>query len=165
METELCPGCGGIFPKITGPRHPYMESSPGCWAAYGEILARQYTDPLFSSVLQLTVDAYAAQHPGRPSPQSIQSVNRHLISLCLTIEGRMPPDRADAVIQQTEKLKGRFIWLDPPWPRGEMTVANLGGIADPARHINLARAWAEQVWQAWSAHHTAVYGWISELRV
>ena len=63
-----------------------MESSPSCWAAYGEVLAREYNDPAFMAAHRLTVDAYAVQHPGRPSPQSIQSVALHLISLCLVLE-------------------------------------------------------------------------------
>ena len=39
---EPCSGCGARFPRTEGPVHPYMESSPGCWAAYGELLAREY---------------------------------------------------------------------------------------------------------------------------
>ena len=35
---------------------------------------------------QLTVDAYAIQHPGKPSAQSIQSVCVHLISLYASLE-------------------------------------------------------------------------------
>ena len=150
---------------MSGPQHPYMKSSPGCWAAYGEILARQYTDAAYASTLQLTVDAYAAQHPGRPSPQAIQSVCRHLISLCLTIEGGASADEAIAAIQRSEKLRNRFAWLEPPWPRGEITVARLIGIDQPLRHRELARAWAGEVWQAWSPHHTTIYRWIHELDV
>ena len=40
-----CMGCGGLVPDITGPTHEYMESSPGCWQAYGEVLGREYSDP------------------------------------------------------------------------------------------------------------------------
>lgn len=38
---KACVGCGGLFPEMDGPTHRYMESSPGCWAAYGEVLARE----------------------------------------------------------------------------------------------------------------------------
>ena len=34
-----CPGCRGRFPHIDGPTHPHMDSSAGCWAASGEVLA------------------------------------------------------------------------------------------------------------------------------
>ena len=139
-----------------------MESSAACWAAYGEILARQYSNPAYASALQLTVDAYAAQHPGHSSPQSIQSVGRHLISLCLTLEKHASADRVIAVLQNSERLRRCLVWLEPPWPRGEITVANLIGITDPARHVEMARVWAGQVWDAWWPHHTAIHAWISE---
>ena len=40
-----CIGCGGLVPDTTGPTHEYMESSPGCWQAYGDVLGREYSDP------------------------------------------------------------------------------------------------------------------------
>ena len=73
-KTCGCLSCGGVFPDIDGPVHRYMKSSPGCWAVYGEVLAREYEDPYFFEVHRLTVDAYAVQHPGSTDRQSIQSV-------------------------------------------------------------------------------------------
>lgn len=163
MASEACPGCGGEFPALSGPQHPYMESSPGCWAAYGEVLARQYSNAAYASVLQLTVDAYAAQHPGHPSPQSIQSVGRHLISLCLTLETHASSDRVIAMMQNGERLKRSLIWLEPPWPRGQITVATLIGIDEPERHVETARRWAGEVWQAWSPYHTTIRKWTNDL--
>lgn len=90
-----CFSCGALVPQTAGPTHRYMESSPGCWSVYGEVLVREYTDALYASLHRLTVDAYAVQHPGRPSPQSIQSVAVHLISLCLILDrGGAPAARA-----------------------------------------------------------------------
>ena len=61
----LCPGCGALFPDIKGATHRYIESSPGCWAADGEVLAREYADPaVFGRVHRLTVDTCAVQQPG-----------------------------------------------------------------------------------------------------
>ena len=40
-----CFSCGALVPDMSGPTHPYMESSPGCWHVYGEILVRQFSDP------------------------------------------------------------------------------------------------------------------------
>jgi len=62
-----CFGCGGLFPDVSGPTHRYMEATPGCWAAYGEVLARQYVDAGYATAGQMTVDAYAVQHPGTAS--------------------------------------------------------------------------------------------------
>src|SRR5436190_1879442 len=37
-----CIGCGVLTPDADGPTHPYLGASPGCWAVYGEVLAREY---------------------------------------------------------------------------------------------------------------------------
>ena len=50
-----------------GPTHPYYGCSPACWARYGEVLAREFQDPAYFGLHQLTVDAYAVQHPGSRS--------------------------------------------------------------------------------------------------
>ena len=73
-----CAGCGALVPVTDGPTHPYIGASPGCWAIYGEVLAREYGEYAYPPVHRLTVDAYAAQHPGVPSRRSIQSVAIHL---------------------------------------------------------------------------------------
>ena len=68
---------------MEGPTHRYMQSTPGCWAAFGRVLAREYEDQRYFEVHRLTVDAYAVQHPGIPGRQSIQSVAFHLVRLGL----------------------------------------------------------------------------------
>src|SRR5678816_4348633 len=57
-----CIGCGGLVPQMDGPTHRYMDSSPGCWHVYGEVLAREYGDQAFRVAHRLTVDSYAVQH-------------------------------------------------------------------------------------------------------
>ena len=158
---KVCPGCGGRFADAPdSASHRYMESSPGCWAAYGEVLAREYSQPEFFRIHKFTVDAYAVQHPGQPSPQSIQSVALHLIRLCLMLEEGAGAERATAVMQKAAANKAAFHWLDPPSSRGEVTVANVHGAASPEEHASLVRAWAESAWNEWSSHHETVRGWI-----
>jgi hypothetical protein len=140
-----------------------MESSPGCWAAYGEVLAREYGSPAYFAVHPLTVDAYAVQHPGRPSPQSIQSVAVHLIRLCLTLEKGLAPSAALAAIQAAAKAKGRYVWLEPPASRGKVTVAGVRPARTAAEHKRLVESWAQSAWQAWSAHHAVIRGWLLAL--
>ena len=108
-----CTGCGLVLPVREAPSHAYLGSSPACWALYGEVLAREYSDPAYSRVHQLTVDTYAVQHPGVPARRSIQSVAVHLMTLCLVLE-----DGADP--REGPKLHKRFVespsfhWLEPP---------------------------------------------------
>ena len=158
-ELSRCVGCGGPFPASAGPVHRYMESSPGCWAVYGEVLAREYGDAAYFSVHRLTVDAYATQHPGQPSPQSIQSVAIHLVSLCLTFEHGLPVELAAAAMQAAAKGKAAFWWLEPPADRGKITAADVYRAGSAKEHAQTVRAWAENVWAAWSAHHGTVRTW------
>ena len=80
---SACPQCGVDLPEEDGPIHRYFGASPACWAAYGQVLEREYADPAFFKNHRMTVDAYALQHPGDRSPQAVQSVNIDLISTTL----------------------------------------------------------------------------------
>jgi hypothetical protein len=159
-ERARCPGCGGTFPVMDGPTHRYMESSPGCWAAYGVVLAREYSDPACFEVHRLTVDAYAVQHPGRPLPQSIRSVGLHLVRLCLQLERGLPAEKANEAMVAAARAKHVFTWLEPPSSLGALTVADVVGLPTAAEHRQAVRAWAAAAWRAWSAHHGAVRRWL-----
>lgn len=154
-----CIGCGGLVPRMDGPTHRYLESSPGCWQVYGEVLAREYSDPAFGALHRLTVDSYAVQHPGRPSAQAIQSVCLHLISLCLVLERGLAVGYATRVMGAAAGAKERFFWLDPPTSLGAVTVSDVAAVATPPEHEERVRAWAEAAWSAWAAHHSTVRGW------
>lgn len=156
MRELPCPGCGALFQDIDGPVHRYMESSAGCWAAYGEVLAREYTDPRYAHIHRLTVDAYAVQHPGRPSPQSIQSVAVHLISLCLILEYDVDMHRATEAIGVAIQAKGKYRWLPPPVGTYTQTVADVQKARTVQEHHDLVHAWAKCVWSFWSEHHATI---------
>lgn len=156
---ENCIGCGGLVPQVDGPTHPYMESSPGCWHVYGEVLSREYSDPAFRAVHRLTVDSYAVQHPGRPSPQAIQSVCLHLMSLYLVLERGLPVAYATRAMGAATRAKEAFFWLTPPVSLGVVTVSDVAGVATPFQHEERVRAWAQAAWFAWAEHHATVRGW------
>ncbi|MGH8372953.1 MAG: DUF5946 family protein [Gammaproteobacteria bacterium] len=161
MKSIKCQGCGGLFPDIEGPSHRYMESCPGCWAAFGEVLAREYSDPAYMVVHRLSVDTYAAQHPGRPSRQSIQSVGLHLIRLCLLLEQGTDTSHANEAMLAATKIKHTFKWLEPPTSLGSMTVADVVAATTVETHVQGVKTWANVVWQAWSPHHATIHNWIS----
>ena len=161
-----CPGCGARFPDIDGPTHRYMVSSPGCWAAFQRVLAREYASyEALGDVHRLTVDAYAAQHPGVPSPQSMKSVGVHLIRLCLTVEQGFDVRESNRVMVAVSKVKGDFGWLDPPASLGDVTVADVDAASGDAAHRAAVAAWARSVWEAWAPHHDAVRAWAGALHV
>lgn len=157
-----CIGCGAVLPEFDGPTHDYLESSPACWSVYSEVLAREYGNrALFERVHRLTVDSYAAQHPGRPSAQSIQSVAVHLMSLCAVVDARASNEWAQKVISDAVKVKGRFAWLPPPASVGAVTVLDVWNTKDAAAHEAAVRGWARSTWNAWSPHHATIKAWLA----
>lgn len=156
---SACPGCGAFLPAEEGPTHAYMRSSPACWARFGEVLAREFGGPAYFAPHQLTVDAYAAQHPGGVEHRAIRSVGLHLMTLCMVLE-----DGADP--RKVPELHGRmaarpaFDWLDPPSMDGRRTVADVLGATSPSEHERLVRAWATDAWRAWTPHHDTVRRWV-----
>lgn len=159
MKIVVCCGCGGLFPEIEGPTHRYMESSPGCWASFGEVLAREYSDAAYFAVHRLTVDAYAVQHPGRPGPQSIKSVGVHLVRLYLLLECGLEMQRANDAMLKINRLKDGFTWLTPPSTPGSITVADVQEAATVEQHTQMVKAWAASVWSAWAKHHQTIRQW------
>ena len=160
MSSIECIGCGGQFPDIEGPVHRYMTSCPGCWAAYGEVLAREYSNPAFYVVHRLSVDTYAVQHPGHPSRQCIHSVGLHLIRLCLLIERGLSMEHANAAMLAAGKRKDGFVWLDPPASLGDLTVADVVDARTPEAHKRAVNAWARSAWNAWTPYHDTVRAWL-----
>jgi len=140
-----------------------MESSPACWAAYGEVLAREYSDPAYYRVHRFSVDSYAVQHPGRPSSQAIQSVNLHLIRLCCLLEKSLPMEKANDLMQAATEQKERYVWLTPPASLGEVTVKEVHAALDVEEHLAAVIRWADSAWRAWTPHHQTVRSLIPKI--
>ena len=159
VQLTSCIWCKAAVPDIDGPTHRYMESSPGCWAAYGQVLAREYSDVTFAANHRLTVDAYAVQHPGQPSPQSIQSVCLHLVSLHLVLERGVDQSTATSLLPRLAGRKDLFRWLEPPDSMGGTTVNDVLAVTSPKQHREAVLGWARSALSAWSAHHGIVRDW------
>lgn len=159
MAVLQCVWCKGMFPDGDGPTHDYMESTPGCWAAYGRVLAREYQDRRYFAVHRLTVDAYAVQHPGKRSRQSIQSVGVHLVRLFLLLERGLTPDKANDAMLAAARHKAQYRWLEPPASLGAITVADVEAAAGIEGHVSVVKDWASQMWAVWSPHHSTIRSW------
>lgn len=159
---ERCPDCGAPLPAVDGPTHRYIGASAACWALFSA-LNNAGEPPLAPAPhLALLPDAYAAQHPGVPSPQAIQSVAVHLITLHgVFVRG---VTMSQAVWLRQAALVGRdkharFTWLTPPDLTRGLTVADIVAGATPESRTDLARQYITDVWQAWAAHHATVATW------
>ncbi len=150
-----CPGCGAVLPSVSMPPHRYVNASAACWAAYGEVLAAEYSDQqIFGGCHELSVDAYIAQHPGGGHPT--RSVVVHLAGLHLAlVRGIAPADIPRARAQLAER---EWAGPDPVIPArwGPMTVSELVAVAGTSEHIAQVRAFATEVWTAWAHEHERV---------
>jgi hypothetical protein len=153
------PGCGLTAPDTGGPARAELTASPTCYRLYGELLARDHSDPDYRRVHQMNVDAYAAQHAGGTSRREIQTVGLSLMTLCLFCDHGIDPAEGPALHKQMFDHRPDFTWLAPPPQYGPMTVADVLTAHDAAEHENLVRQWACQVWQAWSPHHATIREW------
>lgn len=159
---EPCPGCGTLFqPPADGATHAYLGSSAGCWAAFGELLAREFGDGAYGAVHRHTVDAYAAQHPGVNGRRQRQSVALHLVGLCHWIEYGLTSAQLTPLTRALAKDKREWPWLNAP-SAYRLTVLDVLRATAPDEHGAIVRAWAESVWEAWSSHHELVRGWAAD---
>ena len=160
--TEPCPGCGARYlPYVLEETHPYIGASAGCWAAFGELLAREFEDPSYGTVHRHTVDVYAVQHPGRDGRRERQSVALHLIALCHWLEHGLSFAELNAATQTLAASQADWPWLTPPIGY-DLTVVDVLRAATGEEHVGLVRAWAASVWEAWSQHHPVVRRWAGE---
>lgn len=158
-----CRGCRALVPVSDGPTDPYFGASPGCWAIYGEVLAREYGEYGYPPSLRMTLDSYALQHPGRPSRKAIQSIAIHLTSLFFLVERGLNAEQTTAAIRHLLPRNGEFHWLEPPSDFGPLTVVDVHGADDLPAHSRRVREWAQSVWEAWSEHHATARRWASSI--
>lgn len=155
-----CPGCGCRLPAEDGPTHPYMLSTPGCWRAYGEVLAREYSDPARAGLHRLAVDAYAVQHPGGGDRRARQSVAIHLMSLCLMLERGGSDEQARRLLSQAAAERAAWPRLSAPRFRGDPCVLDVLASSSAEGHLDAVRRWAAGSWGAWAAEHERVREWL-----
>lgn len=155
-DIALCEGCGIAGGPVDGPTHPYILSSPQCWALYTELLATGPGGPL-------AVDAYAVQHPGVPERRAIQSVGAHLVSLCAAFERNWPPARAASLLQRAVENDPGWRWLDPDLPLGVLTIDDVLAARDWADRSEMVERWAQDLWMAYDDHHDLVRDWLDAI--
>jgi len=110
---------------------------------------------------QLTVDTYAAQHPGSQVPAI--STPFALIGLLLTLEegwSGLAVRAAHGWLAAHHAVWPRFT---PPLAFGALTAARVADARTPEVHARLVEAWSAATWAAWAQQHTAVRDWAREV--
>jgi Family of unknown function (DUF5946) len=146
--------CGAVLPQCeVRATHGYIPSTPECWWTFGEVVAREFEDPaLLDAVHQLTVDAYAAQHPAGQPPKSLDA---HLVSLYVALERGRDPSEAREALKNFVETPTLFPELPVPANLGPLTIADVAA-ASHEQHCETVRRWAQQVWSAWSESHARI---------
>lgn len=169
-----CHGCGTLFPPYEGPTHRYLGASPACWALMlsytmgrppeAELLTQSSAPHVTISWSQKEAvaldsvwgDAYGVQHHGEDSPQAIQSVAIHL----LTLHGAITR-RADGswVKRRALRTRGVFHKLEPPPLGCALTMRHLYPIEETDTVVTPSD-YAYSVYNAWiELHRTTVERW------
>lgn len=137
-----------------------MTSSPACWAAFGELVAADYSSPERMSFHQLVVDSYAAQHPGGDDRRQVQSVGLHLMTLCLFVERGVDP-ALGAGLHRRMVRRPVFRRLERS-SRGDLTVTHVPTTGPASSASAAAYEWARVVWQTYEPAHPTVLGWLRD---
>lgn len=158
---EICPGCRGNFSQLPMPRQitSYTGASPRCWQAYNALINKQFQNEQYFPAHRMTIDAYAAQHPGDQSdPKARQSANLHLISLYLYFEKDFSEKQVISIFQDLIPLRENWPEIkaleNPKW----LTVLDLlhSKEGDAKKHLALVKKWAKSVWEAYASQHETI---------
>jgi hypothetical protein len=87
----------------------------------------------------------------------------HLISLCATLERGLPAEKSIDLIRRAVGHPDLWTWLAPHTPIGSLTVADVIAAPTPRERASIARMWAEDVWLAYSDHHSTVRRWLDQI--
>lgn len=119
-----------------------------CAAAFDLLLAREFSDPGYFAVHQLTVAAYRLEHPGGSSDHTLATL------LCViragVDDGLDGPALRRYVGWATQRLRD-----DPPGAvprppgRARLGAIDVATARDAHEHCALVRSWAAEVREAW----------------
>jgi hypothetical protein len=156
-KPRQCPGCGGVFDDVDGPTHPYMVSSPACWASFGALQADELTRFGYPPSHGLVVDAYAASHGGDGRERrDRQSVCIHLMAICFVLERDGHPGARTALLRRATVRKVDWPRLGRPAGAPALTHTHLRDAPDSDAYGLRAREWAAAVWELWAPEQTRI---------
>ena len=150
------------MPDEEGPVHAYITAAPGCWRMFLEVGARSVGWALSPGIVQLRTDAYASQHSTNPDPRNRQSVAVHLMSLCASLELRLPPGSTTHLLGSWTHRPGGYPDFTDASPPGAITIVELHSAVGQGEYEAVVEAWAQSVWGSYGAVHDAVRALLTE---
>jgi hypothetical protein len=156
-----CPSCAADVDELDRSTHPYLVSSPGCWAAFGVLQARELQEWGYPPVHGVAVDAYAASHGGDGRERrDRQSVLIHLAALAAVLEDGASPRERVALLQRLTTPKRDFPRLTRPPGFPALDLLHAAAATDLPDYEVRVREWAEAVWAFWSPAHPTVRAYL-----
>ncbi len=156
-----CPGCKAMVMDIELPAHRYLGTIPGCWNIYRKVISQDNLKDESTSIRQLIVAAYFAQHPGKESVITTQSLAIHLIRLYFFFELNQSLDKLTLETQKAFTNSSDYHWLTPPSNLGRVTIVDVFKSSNTEVLEDKVLVWAETTWHAWSKYHPIIKRWIN----
>ncbi len=157
-----CPACGLLTPDNDGPTHAYMSPNAPCWAMYGEVLAREFSDTGYYRSHRLLTDAYCAHHSISSDRRARQSINIHLAGLMMHFE-----DGADAktIVNFLRKAArvSEFAMLTIPSNGESVTIEAIFAATNVDEHSQEVDKYARKVFAYWQHEHPRIRALITEI--
>lgn len=158
---QTCKACG-YEAAFDGPTHAYMSFSPACWARYGEILAREFSDAGYFKKHRLLVDACCGQHSVGTDRRVRQSLHIHMAGLMLYFEDNAAESVIVNFLRKAARIK-EFAPLEMPKENNKVTVSEIFTAEDAVEHCAAVEKYARKVFEVWAVHHDVFRGLISEV--
>ncbi len=156
-----CPACG-LPGDHDGPTHAYMSPSAACWAMYGEVLAREYSELGYWKSHRLLVDAYCGHHSVGDDRRARQSLWIHIAALILHFEDSAAEEVIVDFLRRAAKSED-FDALEMPEASRGITIEGIHNAPDVAAHHVAVERYARAVYEAWTPHHAAFRGLIQRV--
>jgi hypothetical protein len=159
--------CGGEFEPSTIRPHVYLGASSGCWKAYTDFVAWEYSrygsNEIVKDLHRLAVDTYASQHGANQDRRNIQSAQIHLVSLYLHLRRGLSLDHAHAAKKYLAETKPSMAWLEPPDFAGALSIADVPIDPCTEEYREFVLAWADTVLAAWMEKHGGTIAALADL--
>jgi len=157
-STTECTGCGLVLPVEAGAPTIPMNASAECAAVYAEVSGFEFQHPVMLRYHQLSVDAYGAQHAGRPTTPI--RLGYALAGLWLALEHGFSGDEVRVIHHSMGHAEEWWPAFEPPAGRARITVHDVAEqgvrIGSSTGHATATRAWAEDVWGTWTEQRPQV---------
>lgn len=158
----ICPACG-YEGEHSGPTHAYMSPSAACWARYGEVLAREYSDREYWKAHRLLTDAYCGQHSISDDRRARQSLYIHMAALMLHFEDHLAPDLIVEFLRKAAKSGHDFPHLAMPEPSLSVGIDSIFEAGSSEEHRAAVISYARAVFEVWTPHHGKFRALIEEI--